>query len=99
MAEILIQPTNEAPEWWEFEVEVKEEKSSTSHTVSMSKEFYSKITGGQPIEPQEVIRKTFMFLLDREAKETILGRFDLSSVSRYFPDYEDVILREFHIKK
>ena len=28
------------------------------------------------------------FLLDREPKESILGRFDVTVISRYFPEFE-----------
>jgi hypothetical protein len=30
----------------------------------------------------------FRFLLDREPKESILGRFDVTAISRYFPEFE-----------
>ena len=30
----------------------------------------------------------FRFLLDRERKESILGRFDVTVISRYFPEFE-----------
>ena len=30
----------------------------------------------------------FRFLLDREAKEQILAHFDITVISRYFPEFE-----------
>ncbi len=30
----------------------------------------------------------FGFLLDREPKESILGRFDVTVIARYFPEFE-----------
>jgi hypothetical protein len=39
------------------------------------------------------VRRSFEFLLEREPKESILARFDLSVISRYFPEYEDEIKR------
>jgi hypothetical protein len=38
--------------------------------------------------PEELIRKSFEFLLEREPKESILERFELSRISDYFPEYE-----------
>jgi len=37
--------------------------------------------------PEELIEASFRFLLDREPKESILGRFGLGVISQYFPDY------------
>lgn len=36
----------------------------------------------------EAVTAAFWFLLDREPKEGILRRFDLSVISRYFPEFE-----------
>ena len=33
------------------------------------------------------------FLLDREPKECILGRFDVTVISRYFPEFERELRR------
>ena len=35
-----------------------------------------------------LVEAAFAFLLDREPKESILARFDLSVISRYFPEFE-----------
>ena len=43
------------------------------------------------MEPEELIRKSFEFLLEHEPKESILSRFDLTVISRYFPEYEGEI--------
>src|ERR1700691_3368617 len=34
--------------------------------------------------PERVLKASFRFLLDREPKESILGRFDVSVIARYF---------------
>jgi len=46
-----------------------------------------RLTGGK-MEPEELVRHSFEFLLEREPKESILGRFDLSVIGRYFPEFE-----------
>ena len=44
---------------------------------------------GRPVE--QLVEESFDFLLQREPKESILSEFDLSVISRYFPDYERAI--------
>jgi hypothetical protein len=34
------------------------------------------------------VEESFRFLLEREPKESILRRFNLTVISRYFPEYE-----------
>jgi hypothetical protein len=34
------------------------------------------------------LKNHFRFLLGREPKESILGRFDATAISRYFPEFE-----------
>lgn len=36
----------------------------------------------------DIVRAAFRFLLDREPSEAILRRFDISVISRYFPEFE-----------
>jgi hypothetical protein len=44
-------------------------------------------------EPTNLVRRSFEFLLRHEPPESILASFDLTVISRYFPDYEDAIRR------
>lgn len=70
-----------------FRVRVVEAGGESAHQVTLNPKDYQKLTGGA-VEPQELVRKSFQFLLEREPKESILSRFDLSAISRYFPEYE-----------
>ena len=38
--------------------------------------------------PERYLEAAFRFLLDREPKESILRRFDVTAISRYFPEFE-----------
>ena len=71
----------------EFRVRIIEKSSESTHEVTMKQDDYARLTGGK-VEPEELVRRSFEFLLEREPKESILSRFDLSVISRYFPDYE-----------
>ena len=42
-------------------------------------------------EPTDLVRRSFEFLLEREPKASILRRFDLPLIGRYFPEYERTI--------
>jgi hypothetical protein len=44
-------------------------------------------------EPTDLLRRSFEFLLEREPKRSILRRFDLPMIGRYFPEYERTIRR------
>jgi hypothetical protein len=70
-----------------FHVRVIEAGSESTHQVTLDPKDYARLAG-VAIEPEELIRKSFEFLLERESKESILSRFDLSVISRYFPEYE-----------
>jgi hypothetical protein len=77
-----------------FRVRVIEAGSESSHQVTLEPKDYARLAGGA-VEAQELIRKSFEFLLEREPKESILSRFDLSVISRYFPEYEREIKKRF----
>ena len=53
----------------------------------MQKATYDKLTGGR-VTPEECVRAAFAFLLDHEPKESILSRFDITTIGRYFPSFE-----------
>jgi hypothetical protein len=40
-----------------------------------------------PSDDRRLIRASFDFLLEREPSTSILARFDLDVIGRYFPDY------------
>jgi len=46
---------------------------------------------GQGRSPEELVRRSFEFLLAREPKESILRNFNLSVIQRYFPEYDTAI--------
>ncbi len=74
----------------EFRVTVREGGSQTTHHVTLRQPDYDKLAGGKVV-PEELVRRSFEFLLEREPKESILARFDLTVIGRYFPDYQSEI--------
>ena len=69
-----------------------EDGGSSSHRVTLSDDYHRKLTGGS-LSKEELVKKSFEFLLEREPKEAILGSFDLPVIGRYFPEYENSIGR------
>ncbi len=70
-----------------FEVMVREAEGETRHEVTMSRATCERLTAGEHT-PERCIEAAFRFLLDREPKESILRRFDVTVISRYFPEFE-----------
>ncbi len=81
MTEITVEPEGGRT----YRVTVTETGSSTTHEVTASPADLDRLGGGA--DPEKLIKASFRFLLDRESKESILRRFDLSVISRYFPEY------------
>ena len=71
----------------EFQVVVREGKVESRYQVTMSREVCERLTAGRHT-PEQCLEAAFRFLLDREPKESILGRFDVTVISRYFPEFE-----------
>jgi hypothetical protein len=76
----------------EFQVRVIEGPSATSHRVTVKPSDVKRFASGNT-DPILLIRLSFEFLLENEPKESILPRFDLSVIPRYFPSYERQIRR------
>ena len=78
---------------WRYNVEVIESDGSgskTNHKVTMNKDYYLAQTEGRII-PEEFIKKSFEFLLEREDKDSILQQFDITQINDYFPEFEKEI--------
>lgn len=74
----------------QFEVVVQDWSGETHYQVTMSYADFERL-GGEAAAPEACVRAAFLFLLDHEPKESILRRFDVSVIERYFPEFR----REF----
>ena len=88
MADIQITKINDTL----FEVTVAA-GLSTVHQVSVQADYAQKLTGSC-INIEELLKKSFEFLLACESNTSILRSFDLSVIARYFPEYEREIMHE-----
>lgn len=77
---------------WLCQVIVADARSRTEHRVRVTQADLERLAPGSS-DPTELVRRSFVFLLEREPKESILRAFDLSVIGRYFPEYEATIRR------
>lgn len=86
MAEIKVEKIGD----WKFKVEVQEGESKTAHQVTLAEDFVAKSN----LPPEEVVKKSFEFLLAREPKESILSSFSIpDAINHYFPNFESKIIK------
>lgn len=88
MQAINISQQSEGKTAWVFRVEIKN-GSSTEHTVTLGKEDKKRLAPKHA--PEELIWASFLFLLAKESKESILSTFNLMDIAKYFPEYEKEI--------
>jgi hypothetical protein len=70
-----------------FQVRLRDPDGSTSdHDVTLSRAEWERFGVGYRT-PEALVEASFRFLLEREAKEQILGAFSLGEISRHFPSF------------
>ena len=77
---------------WRCVVTVDDGHGKSTHDVTVATEQATELaaaTDGHDVE--RLVYETFAFLLERESKESILRSFDITVVSRYFPEFESEI--------
>ena len=74
-----------------FHVEIRGPSGTTDHIVTIPDGLVTDLgwQGGDA----ELVRASFEFLLDREPASSILSRFRLDVIGRYFPDYQQEMRR------
>jgi hypothetical protein len=71
----------------DFVVTVEEKGTRTEHNVTLDEEYWRDLTQGR-ITEEELIKRSFEFLLERESKESILAKFNMRIIKKYFPEFE-----------
>ena len=78
------------PDGFNCDVRVGSDTEATRHEVSVTQEDLARLAPGH-YDPEELVAASFAFLLEREPRESILRRFELPVIERYFPGYEKQI--------
>jgi hypothetical protein len=68
------------------EVDVSDVTGTSHHVVWVSPGDLQRWARGR--SAGELVHDSFGFLLEREARASILKEFDLAVIKRYFPDYD-----------
>lgn len=74
-----------------FLVEVRL-RTATRHRVIVAPAYLAE-HGLEGVPAERVLREAFAFLLEREQNTSILSRFDLREIERYFPEFREDIER------
>jgi hypothetical protein len=76
---------------WRCTVTVGTDVGATEHEVDLGRSVLEDLAPGRTAE--ELVGASFVFLLEREPRESILRSFELPIIGRYFPDYPREIRR------
>lgn len=68
-----------------YRVVVTGERGTTTHDVTVTTEDVARYAPGAT--PERLLEASFEFLLEREPASSILSRFALPVIERYFPEY------------
>ena len=74
-----------------YDVTIDDGRGATHHEVAVWPSDIERYAPGAT--PEALLEASFEFLLEREPKDSILSRFDLRVIARYFPDYDDEMRR------
>jgi hypothetical protein len=66
------------------------DRATTQHQVRISRAEHERYGGG---DIEDLLKRSFEFLLAREPNTSILREFDLGTIERYFPEYANEIRR------
>jgi hypothetical protein len=72
-----------------YRVVVAQGRNTTTHEVTVTAEDVARYAPGST--PERLLEASFEFLLEREPASSILSRFALPVIERYFPEYPRVI--------
>jgi hypothetical protein len=72
-----------------YRVLVKQGRNETRHEVTVTPEDVARYAPRST--PERLLAASFEFLLEREPASSILSRFALPVIERYFPEYPRVI--------
>ena len=70
-----------------FHVTVTDAPSASTHRVTLDASQFERLRRGDET-PEQFVGRCFDFLLAREPQESIMSSFDVSVISRYFPEFE-----------
>jgi hypothetical protein len=89
MSDIDVSCTT-AADGWLCEVTIASHWNESRHSVAMTRADFQRLAASGET-PENLVRRSIKFLLERESKEAILPSFELMDIGRYFPEFEGEI--------
>lgn len=87
LIDVECRPAGDA---WGCLVRLTDERGTSEHHVHVERADLERLAPGA-IEPEDLVRRSFEFLLEREPRTSILHEFALPVIGRYFPEYDEAI--------
>lgn len=84
---VSCQPSGDG---WSCAVTVGDDPGATHHEVAVGAADLERLNPGAS-DPEALVRAAFEFLLSREPRESILSRFELPLIGRYFHGWEEEV--------
>jgi len=79
---------------WVCEVTVDHSGQRSQHVVTVRQADIERWAAGtNKKDVEDLVARSFDFLLEREPPGSILPKFELSVIQRYFPDFDSVFRR------
>jgi hypothetical protein len=76
---------------WTCAVQLREHGIDVStHRVRVGADELARLAPGAA-DPTALVKASFAFLLEHESPQSILRSFEITEISRYFPEYESTI--------
>jgi hypothetical protein len=72
---------------WRCRVRLTDDRGTGDHLVRVARADLDRLAPGAT-DPDDLVRRSFEFLLEREPRTSILREFDLPVIARYFPEYD-----------
>jgi hypothetical protein len=79
----------ETAEGWACSVRLEGSGRNFDYKVLVERADLERLAGGSHVE--NLVERSFRFLLEREPPEAILREFKLMDIARYFPEYPHII--------
>jgi hypothetical protein len=72
---------------WQCRVQLTDERGTGEHEVRVGRSDLDRLAPGAA-DPEDLVRRSFEFLLEREPRTSILREFELPVIGSYFPEYD-----------
>jgi len=88
---IAVSCDSDRDDGWQCTVVVGTDPGATRHIVDLAAATRDELAPGT--DPEALVHASFVFLLEREPRASIMRAFELPIIGRFFPEYPDEIRR------